>query len=615
MKARILCLLLCVGLIAVGCNKGTAPTEVTGGTAAPVEVDFAATDTDMFTERDDRSEYDEDKCTVIELNGDSVSVSASGATYENGKVNITADGTYLIKGTLDNGTLAVNAPEDAKMQIILAGVSITSSDYAALHIVSADKVFLTLADGTENSLVNGGAFNTNEEDNVDGAIFSRQDLTVNGSGSLSVTSTDHGIVCKDDMVFTGGNITVTAASHGLDANDSVRIKNTALNVKAGKDGIHSENSDDEAKGFFYMSSGTLDIEAEGDGISASAYGQIEGGEITILAGGGSENGDKTHSGNYGGFPGGMGGAYPGGGDHGGGPGGMGGPGGRRDVQAQPTATTTSSTDESTSMKGIKTGNSLLISGGNFNINSADDGLHSDLSMVINGGDFNIASGDDGVHAEETLEVTACTMTITECYEGLEALHIKVGGGDIDLTATDDGLNAAGGTDQSGMGGRDDGNFGGRGPGGMGGGMSAGNGSIVISGGKLHINSSGDGIDANGTLEISGGYTVVVGPTQGDTATLDYDKSATISGGTFIGTGAAGMAQTFSGSENQGVISVSVGNQSAGTEIILTDKNGNEIISYAPELNYAVVILSSPDIAKGESYTITVGEQSADFEAE
>ena len=140
-----------------------------------------------------------------------------------------------------------------------------------------------------------------------------------------------------------------------------------------------------------------------------------------------------------------------------------------------------------------------------------------------------------------------------------------------------------------------------------------NGSIKVSGGNLYINSSGDGIDANGTLEISGGYTVVVGPTQGDTATLDYDKSATITGGTFIGTGASGMAQTFSDSK-QGVIAVSVGNQSAGTKIVLKDKSGNIIIEYAPELNFAVVILSSPDVKKGESYSIMVGSETGEFEA-
>ena len=143
--------------------------------------------------------------------------------------------------------------------------------------------------------------------------------------------------------------------------------------------------------------------------------------------------------------------------------------------------------------------------------------------------------------------------------------------------------------------------------------SSSDGSIVISGGSLDITASGDGIDANGYLSITGGFTTVCGPTRGDTATLDYDTSATISGGTFIGTGASGMAQTFSESE-QGVIAVSVGNVSADTKIQLSDKEGNVIIDYTPKLDYAVVILSSPDIEKNETYTVKVGEQSADFKA-
>ena len=283
---------------------------------------------------------------------------------------------------------------------------------------------------------------------------------------------------------------------------------------------------------------------------------------------------------------------------------------------------TTTDENSSSMKGLKAANSLLISGGNITINSADDSIHSDLSVIINGGTFTIASGDDAIHAEDTLTVSAGKIDISKCYEGLEALHIDVRGGDIKLKASDDGLNAAGGTDQSGTNGGRDGMFGG-GPGGMGGGRPGGggpggmssnsDGSIKISGGNLYINSSGDGIDANGTLEISGGYIVVVGPTQGDTATLDYDKSGIITGGTFIGTGASGMAQSFSDSE-QGVFAVSVGNQAAGTKIVLKDKNGNTIIEHAPELNFAVVILSSPDIKKGEAYSITVGSQSGEFEA-
>jgi len=219
-----------------------------------------------------------------------------------------------------------------------------------------------------------------------------------------------------------------------------------------------------------------------------------------------------------------------------------------------------------------------------------------------------------------LTITSGKIEISESYEGLEALHIKINGGEIKLVAGDDGLNAAGGTDQSGTEGGRDGMFGrgpgGGRPGGMGGGpggMSSGNGSIVIAGGNLYVKASGDGIDANGTLEITGGYTVVCGPTQGDTATLDYDRSATITGGTFIGTGASGMAQTFSSSE-QGVVAVSVGNQSAGTKIVLKDKSGNIIIEHSPELNFAVVILSSPDIKKGETYAITVGSGSGEFEA-
>ena len=149
-----------------------------------------------------------------------------------------------------------------------------------------------------------------------------------------------------------------------------------------------------------------------------------------------------------------------------------------------------------------------------------------------------------------------------------------------------------------------------GPGGPGG---AGDGSVTISGGTLNIISSGDGIDANGTLTITGGKTTVTGPVQGDTATLDYDVSGGINGGTFIGTGGAGMAQTFSNSQ-QGVISVSVGNQAAGTTITLTDADGNTVVSHTPSLPFAVVIISTPEMVKGAEYTITIGDLSESFTA-
>lgn len=557
----------------------------------PIDVDFSQTDEDMFTDRDSKTEFDASKAVTIKLNGATATASSNSVKISGSTVTITEEATYVISGTLSDGMIVVDAPETAKLQLVFNGISITKTTSAALYIIEADKVLVTLADGTENTLANGGTFTAIDDNNVDGAVYSKQDLTFNGTGSLTVTSpAGHGIVCKDDLVFTGGTYTVNSASHGLDANDSVRIANASFEIDAGKDVIHCENTDDTSKGFIYISSGTVNGEAEGDGIAAGAYLQIEGGSFDLLVGGGAENGSKASSGNYGGF---MGGGH----------------GGMRPGGNQSSTTTTTDT---VSMKGLKAANSILISGGTFKLDSADDSIHSDISVTINGGTFEIASGDDAVHAEETLTVTAGNFNITESYEGLEALNIKIMGGDIMLVASDDGLNAAGSTDSSGTTGGRDGMFG-EGIGGMGGGMSSGNGSIVISGGNLYINSSGDGLDANGTLEITGGYTVVVGPTQGDTATLDYDKSGIITGGTFIGTGASGMAQSFSDSE-QGVVAIRVGNQSAGTKIVLKDKSGQTIIEHTPELSFAVVILSSPEITKGETYSVTVGSQSGEFEA-
>ncbi len=553
--------------------------------------------TDMFTERDNRTDYYESTAVAIKLNGTTATASSDSVKISGSKITITEEATYVISGELTEGMLIVNAPDTAKLQLIFNGVNIKSETSAALYILEADKVFLTLADGTTNTLVNGGSFTAIDDNNIDGALFSKQDLTMNGTGSLTVTSpVAHGIVCKDDLVITGGKYIVNSASHGLDANDSLRIADADLTIDAGKDAIHCENTDDTSLGFIYMASGNIKAEAEGDGIAASAYIQIEDGTIDLLVGGGSENGEKQSSDNFGGF---MGGGRP---------------GGRRPVDTQ--STTADTEEDSTSMKGLKATGNISISGGKITVNSADDSVNSDKSVTINGGTFSITSGDDAIHAEETLTVTAGDLNISECYEGLEALHIDIRGGNIKLKASDDGLNAAGGTDQSGNTGGRDGMFGGGHgiPGEGRGGMSANSdGSIKISGGTLYINSSGDGLDANGTLEISGGHTTVVGPTQGDTATLDYDTSGIITGGTFIGTGASGMAQTFSDSK-QGVIAVTVGNQSAGTKILLKDKNGNTIIDYTPELNFAVVILSSPDIKSGEKYDITVGSTSGEFEA-
>ena len=610
----ILTLALLISLLA-GCgenssggNDGTTvpsgDTAVAGTTAPPAEVDFSQSDDDMFTDRDKRDSYEENGSVLLQFNGDSVTSSSDSVQISGTTVTITEEATYILSGTLNDGMVIVNADKSAKLQLVLNGVSINSETSAPLYILAADKVFVTLAEGTENTLSNGGTFTAIDENNIDAVIFSKQNLTLNGSGSLTVTSpAGHGIVSKDDLVITGGTYTVNCASHGLDANDSVRIMDGALTVDAGKDGIRAENDEDASLGFIYISGGSLNIEAEGDGISAGTYLQIEDGTFDLLCGGGSENGSKESSDSWGGFM---------GGGMGGGMGGFmgGGPGGRSGIASSSSAST--SDESSSSRTGLKAAGDMLISGGSFTINSADDAIHSNGSITITGGTFEVATGDDGVHADDTLTVTACTVNISESYEGLEAHHIVVSGGDIRLVASDDGLNAAGGTDSSGTGGRDT-MFGG-GMGGMGGmGGSSSDGSILVSGGTLYINSSGDGMDANGTLTISGGHTTVVGPTQGDTATLDYDVSGVITGGTFIGTGASAMAQTFGDSE-QGVIALNVGNQAAGTKVTLTDSSGNVIVSFEPELSFAVVIISTPDMKTGENYTITVGSSSGEFAA-
>ena len=311
---KLLSMLMILSLLLAGCGSDgqtstTAPEGITdaggenSGAELP-EVDFSQTDGDMFTQRDSQTEYDATKAVTIQLNGTSATASSDSVQINGSTVIIREEATYVISGSL-NGMLVVDAPETAKPQLVFNGVDITGESSAALYILEADKVFVTLADGTANTLTNGGSFIAIDDNNIDGALFSRQDLTLNGTGSLTVTSpAGHGIVCKDDLVITGGTYVVNSASHGIDANDSVRLGKANITIDAGKDAIHCENSEDATKGFIYISGGTVKAEAEGDGIAASAYMQITGGTVDLLVGGGSENGSKAHSDHFGGFMGG-----------------------------------------------------------------------------------------------------------------------------------------------------------------------------------------------------------------------------------------------------------------------------------------------------------------------
>lgn len=594
---KLLLLCLCLALL-TGCtspgNTDVPDTDDNPASTPQNTVDsMVVPDSGLFSEKDLQRDYDS-SFAVITLSGNSAQSDSNAVQISGSTVTITDEGTYVISGSLDNGSIIVDAGKEDKTQLVLNGVSVHSETSAPIYVRQADKVFVTLAEGSKNSLSNGGSFAADGDVNIDAVVFSREDLTLNGSGSLTVTSpVGHGVVSKDDLSITGGSYSVSCASQGFNGKDSVRIADGSFTVTAGKDGIHAENDEDTALGFLYIANGTFHITAEGDGISAGSYGQILGGSYAIVTGGGSANAAQHTSDNWGCFPGDM--------------GGMGGPGGKGprpgDMGGFQGPGSIETAEDSTSIKAIKTGGDLLISGGVFDIDAADDAIHSNANLTVSGGNFTIATGDDGFHADEALVIADGVIDITKSYEGLEGLTIDFNGGIVTMVSGDDGLNAAGGTDQSGFGGMRGGDMFG----------SDSNCYIRITGGVLSMQASGDGIDSNGTLEISGGEVTICGPTNGDTAVLDYGISGTITGGTFIGTGAYQMAQTFSDS-TQGVFAVSVGNQPAGTKITLADSNGNILISCAPELNFALVILSCPDMVKGETYTITVGSQSGSFEA-
>jgi hypothetical protein len=198
-------------------------------------------------------------------------------------VRLTAEGVYVIQGTAADATLVVDAPEDAKVQLVLDGVSITNTDAPAIYVMAGDKVFVTTT-GSRNRLVVTGAFVADGETQLDAVIFSRSDITLNGTGSLSVTSeTGNGISSKDDLKITGGTYEIETALDSLEANDAILIYDGDITIETGKDALHCENSGDESLGSILMQNGTLKIRAADDGLRANNLIQIEGGSLTIEA--------------------------------------------------------------------------------------------------------------------------------------------------------------------------------------------------------------------------------------------------------------------------------------------------------------------------------------------
>lgn len=484
-------------------NTQATPSAAVETAAQTVEPTAAAIDTQaLFSDRDLAGTYDESAAIPIQLNGDSASCASDAVTIEGSRVILSSEGVYLLSGTLTDGQIVVNAGESDKVQLVLNGVDVTSATSAPIYALSADKVFLTLADGTENYLANGGEYVAIDENNIDAVLFSKTDLTLNGTGSLTIQSpAGHGVVSKDELVITGGNYTITAANHGLSGKDSIAIADGSFTITSGKDGLHAENSDDPSLGFLYLAEGSFSVTAQGDAISAAGALQIDGGTFDLHTGAGSASVDLSSSEDaFGPMDGGQ----------------------QKSGVAQSETTAAEPEADTVSQKGIKAEGSFTIAGGTFTLDTVDDSLHAGGDALITGGTFSLRSGDDAIHSDAALTIQNGSFTIPYCYEGIEGLSITVDAGTFDITSSDDGLNAAGGADSSGF----------RGPGGQSQDtFSSGTDSfILINGGEFTIVSTGDCVDSNGDLTVNGGTLDLTCNGSGNTA-LDCDSTYTNNGGT------------------------------------------------------------------------------------
>ncbi|MEK3663421.1 carbohydrate-binding domain-containing protein [Paenibacillus sp. FSL F4-0236] len=621
--SKIGVLLLCAGLMSACSNNNktvqseTTSSELTSsqsGADSGVQLASAKlSDLVTFDEDDSNTSWTADQSTEIALAGTSALVDGTGAESKDGSVTITAAGTYVLSGKLSDGQIVVNNQDEGIVHLVLNGVNITNSDSAAIDIKEAGKVIITLEDGTENSVSDGATYVYADDttDEPSAAIFSKADLTINGTGKLSVSANyNDGITSKDDLKIMNGTLEIQAADDGIVGKDLVAVQDGSISITAEGDGMKSTNDTETDKGFLAIAAGTFDIKAGNDGIQAETVLVIDGGTYTVVTGGGSENGE-VKTGDQGA---GMGMR----GDRGQGTGGQA-PGtsetstpatkpeAKPEITTTEAPTTTTTTEsEIPSTKGLKAGGDISVNNGTFNIDSADDAVHSNSNVAIADGEFNIKTGDDGIHADALVAISGGKIDITKSYEGIEGANIEISGGEAHVVASDDGVNVAGGNNEATVGGgpQEQDQF-----------SDAAANVLTISGGTLTVDATGDGLDSNGSIVMSGGTVIVNGPTNGGNGALDYDGSFEQSGGILIAVGSSGMAQATSDTSNQHAVSMTFPQiQKAGTLVHLEDSEGNTILTFAPSKDYQSLVMSSPDLKDGGSYTLYSGGTSTGSEA-
>ena len=572
---------------------------------------------------------------TITLSGNSITVSGNGATVNGTTVTITQPGNYDVSGELSDGQIIVDAGKEDNVSLTLSGVSISCSTGAPIYVKKASAAELVLADGTENYISDGDTYALEEgEDEPDAAIFSKADLYFTGSGKLTVEGNYNMAIHSKDTVYfyDDGTYDILSAGDGVKGKDRVFITDEVnLTITAGEDGIQSTNKKDASLGDVYIDGGTVSITAGKHGINAETALDVLGGNLTVDAqddglhagtdicfgspafdaptvtitaqcdgvqagndlsvlegvtldittGGGAANAPE-HVEEFG-FPGWF------------------------DTQED------SSEETSSSAKGLKCDGNMYIEGstaGNtITLDCMDDGLHCGGALEIRyGSTLTIASGDDGIHSDDTLEISGGTIHITQSYEGLEAVFITISGGDISLVASDDGLNAAGGSSA-------DTDFPFMGPGQEGTAETLEDASyyILITGGTLIVDAGGDGLDSNGAFFMEDGTVIVSGPEDSMNGALDYTTTGQITGGTLIACGASGMAQNFDSSSTQCSLLYNFDETfEGGTTVSLTDADGNEFFAEMPK-SFNSVVISTPDMQVGETYTLTCGDTSVEVE--
>ena len=505
-------------------------------------------------------------CTV-DIGGD-VFISGKGAAYERNVLSITQGGTYTLSGSISDGYVYIDSKENVKL--ILNGFSVKNSSGCALYCYNAKNLYIELKENTENKLEDGAvySFEGKNQSSVDNepnaALYSKADLIIYGAGGLNVIGNYNlALRCNDDLTFEQGTITASAAENGIRGSDSVTISGGNITVDAKKDGIKTTNDTDSGKGNIQISGGKITVNAEEDGIQAAQTLSLSGGEISITT-----TGDVASGGNdWGWFRSGRNGG---------------------------------SSNDSTS-KGLKSSGAMTLSGGKITVNSTDHCVHSSAALNITGGELSLSSSKGkGISSHGNLTVDGGTIEVLNSTEGIESKALfKINGGEITVNASDDGLNSGGGSDRWGERNSEDNE----------------SHDLLISGGYIYINASGDGIDSNGNIRISGGTIIINGPTGSGDGALDSgdrNNSINISGGFLIAAGSLNMAENPSPSSAQNSLCVQL-SMNGGETLAVQDSKGNNVAVFTAAKQVQHIVISSADIASGESYSVYTGVTAAGTE--